>query len=171
MCVFTYKQCITPLPCCFMSVQHFFVSFRFTCLILLRTTFFHFKLMWFYLLWPFCASWKPGQFAVPGSFLSYLNELGFGFASLFYLQIVLFIIIVRGSSLPLSFYEDFSFLLCVWRFHLPSSSPLPAQPRQACCLDTVSAEVAAKDVRTSPALCKNTTETGCDRAAIAICNA
>lgn len=125
MCVFTYKQCITPLPCCFMSVQHFFVSFRFTCLILLRTTFFHFKWTWFYLLQPFCASSKPGHFAVPGSFLSYLNELGFGFASLFYLQIVLFIITVRGSSLPLSFYEDFSSLLCVWHFHLPVHQPAP----------------------------------------------
>lgn len=122
---FTYKQynSVTPLPCCFMSVQHFFVSFRFTCLILLRTTFFYFKWMCFYFLQPFCGSSKIVQFAVLGSSLSYLNELGFGFASLFYLQTILFIVIVRGSSLPLSFYEDFSFLFSVWHFYLPIKYP------------------------------------------------
>lgn len=36
----------------------------------------------FYLLQPLCGSSKTVQFAVPGSFLRYLNELGFGFASI-----------------------------------------------------------------------------------------
>jgi len=101
----------------------FCVSFRFACLILLRTTFFPFKWMWLYLLQPFCGSSKTVQFAVLGSLLRDLNELGFGFASLFYLQTILFAIIVRGSSLPLSFHEDFSLLFSLWHFHLPTNYP------------------------------------------------
>lgn len=53
--------------------------------------------MYFYLLQLFGGSSKAVQFAVLGSFLSYLKKPGFDFASLFYLQAVLFIINVREA--------------------------------------------------------------------------
>lgn len=102
----------------------FLVSFGFACLVLLRTTFFHLKWMCFYCLQPFCGSSKIVQSALLGSFLSSLNEPGFGFASLFYLRTILFIITVRRSSLTLSFHEEF--LCSGWHFHLPIKHPAEA---------------------------------------------
>lgn len=140
-----------------MSVQHFSVPVKFTCLILLETTFFHFKRIRFYLLQRLCGSPQTVQFAGLGSFLSCLSELGF-----IYFICRLFCLLPLSGEAPSHFPAMQISFFCA-TFLPPHKIPrFTAQPRQAFCQETVSAEAAVRDARSRPDLCRNMTEVNCD---------
>lgn len=127
--------------------------------------------MCFYPLQHFCGSSKTVRFVVLGGFQSYLNEPGFDLPLYFICRLFCLLSLSgKGPSHFLSMMSSLFFFL----YGISTSLKMPhftAQPKQSFCQETVSAEVAVKDARTRPDLCKNMTETNCDCTTIASCSA